>query len=263
MNTSQKFKKNIEIIDKDSLSTLRNTILDIIRSELPSIIGDIISKKLQPLIEDITEVKKALEATRQECSNFHKRLDGLQTLATEHSKKITQLETRINDLERAQQQQQQWARLQNLEIVGVPESSEESLVEIVGTLAKYSGLILKSEDIDFVHRVQPQRPSSGRPRSIVVRLRTRLLKDKFLSSARKLRGASSKEIGLSNNSGNRIYVNEHLTQLNKRLLKSVKVKAKETNFSYVWTRNCRIYMRKNDKSQPLLISTEADLKKIQ
>ncbi|KAL4721721.1 hypothetical protein ACJJTC_001702, partial [Scirpophaga incertulas] len=58
-----------------------------------------------------------------------------------------------------------------------------------------------------------------------------------------------------------IYINEHLTPYNKQLLKKCKEIAMKKEYKYVWTKNGRIYIRKNDTSPAIQIHEEEDLRK--
>lgn len=261
-NINKRTKKLTELPDPVSVTTLRTTIIDVIKSELPTIISTVIAKELKPLKEEISELKKSLIYIQQEHSELKKKCENLNIKTNDQSAKIIVLESQISKLEREHEQQQQWSRLQNLEIVGIPEIPDESPLDIITALAKRSGVDLKPEDIDFAHRVQPQRPASGRARSIVLRLKTRHMKDKLLSATRKLHGKTPKEVGLGSNNVTKIYVNEHLTQHNKRLLRLCKVRAKTLNYNFVWTKNCRIFVRKQENTPPLKITIETDLNKI-
>ncbi|VVC92492.1 unnamed protein product [Leptidea sinapis] len=108
--------------------------------------------------------------------------------------------------------QQQWGRLNNLEIVGLPEKSNESLPDIIRKIALHAGVALTSEQIEFIHRVQPRQHISGRPKPIVVKLSNRDLKDHILSGLRRKRGIQTSDIGISGSS-QKFFVNEHLTPI--------------------------------------------------
>ncbi|VVC96801.1 unnamed protein product [Leptidea sinapis] len=58
----------------------------------------------------------------------------------------------------------------NLEIVGLPQTSSESPVDLVLKIAEYAGVVLNRGGIDFAHRVQPQKAIAGRPKPIVAKL---------------------------------------------------------------------------------------------
>lgn len=68
------------------------------------------------------------------------------------------------------------------------------------------------------------------------------------------------------NNGNRkrIYLNENMTAYYKNLFWKVKTFARERNFKYVWYRNGKIMMRKdNDTAEVIHINGEEDLLKLQ
>ncbi|CAG5053574.1 unnamed protein product [Parnassius apollo] len=51
--------------------------------------------------------------------------------------------------------EQQWGRLSNLEIAGLPENSKESTSELIIKIASHAGIKLTDDQIVFAHRVQP------------------------------------------------------------------------------------------------------------
>lgn len=214
-----------------------------------------VSQQNEDLNKVISDLKKMLGANvaemkllREENKNLRQDMNGYVT--------------RIKMLEEENLKQQQWVRLQNLEIVGIPESKEENALDIVMKITDYIGADIQPNDIEFAHRVQPRHATSAaRGRNIVVHLKQRAAKDRVLAAARKHRGLTTTDVGVGRESS-KIFVNEHLTKENKMLLSSCKQKAKEINYKYIWTKNCRIYVRRNDSSPPLHIASPADLVKI-
>lgn len=158
----------------------------------------------------------------------------------------------------------QWSRMQNIEVTGIPENKEENTTDVITRVIQHIGVHIQSADIEFAHRVQPRHAASAakaRPRSVVVRFKQRATKDRIVAAARKYGNLSAKDLKMGDET-NRIFINEHLTKENKLLLNSSKLKAKEISFKFVWTKNCRIYVRRNETSPPILISSSVDLSKI-
>ena len=58
---------------------------------------------------------------------------------------------------------------------------------------------------------------------------------------------------------NKLYVNENLTQRRKRLFWLAKQKAKELDYKFIWTSNCQIFIREDEKAASLPIRTQYDL----
>jgi len=57
----------------------------------------------------------------------------------------------------------------------------------------------------------------------------------------------------------KLYVNKKLTQRQKQLLWLTKQKAKDLDYSYIWTYNGQIYVREDENSEKLHIKHESDL----
>lgn len=252
--------------DNTFSSTARTEILCAIRTELPEIIRSQINSEFQLLRQDFQALEDALKFTNTMYEDMKKVTEQqskqLKELRSENAnllQHVKDIDSRITSLERDSAKQQQWSRLQNVEIVGVPEVKNESTVDIVTKIAETVGMNLSAGEIEYAHRVQPMRAIAGRPRAIVARFKNRLTKDTLVSSARKRHGLTSGDIGVGGES-KKFYVNEHLTPANKKLLNECKIKAKENSIKFVWTKNCRIFTRKDELSPPIPISTEHELK---
>lgn len=240
-------------------------------------IENILDKKLLDIKNClITELRQMIKSEVNNCmSSFSTELHNLaashSSLQEEHiklSKECSELQGRVLCLEESlvnmsyqYSKQQQWARQQNIEIFGVPELKNESPVDIVIKIGKHVGINLNCHDIEFASRIQPYKPIRDRPRVIVAKMRTRLLKDNILSGLRRSHGITTSDIDIRGEP-KRIFVNDHLTPENKALFKKCKNLATELAYKFVWTKNCLIFVRKNEKSPALSIASEKDLVKI-
>lgn len=242
-------------------------ILEAIRNDLPGIIHDFISREFTNLKESLNEIEKSIkfisaryDDALKSISSIKEELNGLKKENVSLRNTLKDLQGTVGSLEHDLNKHEQWARLQNVEILGIPENKNECLPELVQNIAIKSGMTLGEGELEFVHRIQPRKSSSGKPRPIVVRFKSRQKKDAFLSSMRKRKNSTS-DLGIPGQS-KIFYVNEHLTQRNKKLLFLCKTRAKEFNYLFVWTKNCRIYVRKNETSPHILITNSNDLLKI-
>ncbi|XP_073958444.1 uncharacterized protein [Choristoneura fumiferana] len=179
----------------------------------------------------------------------------------ELEKMVTASEERILQLEKDFGSHQQWLRMNNLEVSGVPELANESPSDITIQIARHAGVTLQPDDIEFAHRVQPVQTQTDRPKNIVVKLRRRSLKDKILSGLKKSRGVNTADIGIGGDS-RKIFVHDHLTPANKFLLKNCKKICSEKGYEYVWVKNCSIYVRKADKQPYIHVRSALDFRKI-
>lgn len=87
------------------------------------------------------------------------------------------------------------------------------------------------------------------------------MKDQIVAAARKHRNLNAGQMGIVSET-DRVFINEHLTKDSKMLLSACKQKAREANYKYIWTKNCRVFVRKNEKSLPIPINSSLDLIKI-
>lgn len=239
----------------------REDLLILIRQELSTVLKEIISAELKPLINDIQDLKTSLSYLTNENSKLLEQIKSLESEKDNLTKRTDELELRVAKMQHENADRQQRERFLNLEIVGVPERKSENLSDLLKKIAEHAGVTVTGADIEHASRVQPRQPIVGRPRAIVVKLKSQLIKDSIISGLRKSRGVTTQDVGIAG-SERRFYVNEHLTIHNKDLLKKTKERAKSNFFTYVWVKNCRIFVRKSDAAPPLLIKSMEDLKKM-
>lgn len=246
--TSQELKAEISDLRKENIE-IKNYVRGL-------------DSKYDELREDINVLQKSAqfssdqqELDRKTVESLSKDMKAVQCFKheiEEVKKQNAELKYIINDNEQRE-------RLLNLEIMGIPEFKDEKLSEFITQIASKGGVVLEIGDIIHVNRVSPRSKVQGRPRVIIAKMRTRLLKDNIVAGTRKCH-LTTKALNIPGDS-RPIYVNEHLTVFNKLLLKKCKEQAKNKQYQYVWSKNGKIFIRKNDTAPALLISKEDDLKK--
>ena len=159
--------------------------------------------------------------------------------------KISSLKTEINEI-------QQYLRVNNLEVVGLPVpddvySDEDNLIRTFNLL---SDDVYCKNDIDISH-VVPSRRNDGK-RVVICKFVSRKKKFSILNSKK-----AKRDLKLDDNL---IFINEHLSGENRKLFAMASERKKLLEFKYLWTKNNgSIYMRKNDGSPPISITCEGDL----
>ena len=144
-------------------------------------------------------------------------------------------------------------RVNNLEVVGLPEASidepeEDVLISALNSLAGLEKEI-KIEYIDISHPIPTKRRDNKRV--VVVKFVSRMTKFDVLSAKKQNRNFKYK--------GNDIFINEHLSPINRTLFAHAAERKKALGFKFVWTKNGVTFMRKNETSQIITISKEEDL----
>ncbi|XP_013178998.1 PREDICTED: uncharacterized protein LOC106126076 [Papilio xuthus] len=230
----------------------------LIQTDLKSLKADITDLKL--LKTDIADVKASMEFVQYSVEMLTGKVSALDKEVQELKKSkddLSILQRQVSDLRTVAQEQDQRARMNNMEIKGVPMTNSENLFSLVTNIGNLIQCPITKDQINYIARV----PSRGnnRIKSIVVSVLNRYQKDDFVAAARKLT-ITAADLGLQG--GTRIFINDHLTVDNKILLNKAKALAKEKNFAFTWVKGSKIFMRRNPTSPIIAIRTEADLKKL-
>lgn len=232
----------LKIVKEELIEQLKATIFLELKNEILS------------LSSYTSQLQESYNNIQLENDTIKKDLELLQNRVSTAESEVLELRSQIG-------KQQQIARLNNLEVLGLPQISNECPTDLIIKIAKHAGVNLQEKDIEFAHRVQPFTKVQGRPKPIVTKLKDRKHKDAILSGLRRQRAVNTSDIGLGGKD-KRIFVNEHLTPENKLLLKRAKVIAKQNAFKFVWVKNCNIFLRKNEDSPVIYINCDKDLSKV-
>ncbi|CAG9112129.1 unnamed protein product [Plutella xylostella] len=208
--------------------------------------------------KNFTEIQSSTQFLASQNDDFIRKIAILESgkkNTDQTSDAVSILESKIDSLE-------QQARQCNLELSNVPEKRGENLLSLIESLGTLINLQIQQRDIISVHRVPHAQPDSTRPKNIVVKVSSRILRDNILSAFRLKKGVMANELGLSNNTKHKIYCNEHLTLSNKKLFRECREKAKKCEFKYVWVKHATILARESDHSPVVAIRSHKDLSKI-
>lgn len=275
MSEMRTFAQDIKIQNSDIKSELSqiNTSISEFRNELNSVKKDHakamsiineIQDKQATLSTDVVSLVNSLEFHSSQQSTLQDKFTKLEEKYKKNEgfeSELKSISNAIQDLKYEVEQQHQWERILNLEVSGIPETKSEDLCDLFLRIAKHVGVELTINDIAHATRIQPRQNVPGRPRNIIVKLKKRIHKDNIIAGMRKMRGLSTLDISMPGDS-RRVYVNEHLTVANKQLFKKCRDIAKSKSYQYLWIKNCRIFMRKNDTSPPVNIKNVMDLAKL-
>lgn len=114
-------------------------------------------------------------------------------------------------------------------------------------------------DIQAAHRI-PARGDSAQP--IIIKFTNQQLRNRFIAEAKKKK-LSCKDLNYTNNFNTKIYVNDHLSPDNKKLLYEAKNCVRNKSAKSAWSNGGKIYIKRNDNSPPTLIRDLRDLKTFQ
>jgi len=190
-------------------------------------------KRIEVLECQLFEKSKENENLRQEIKTINSKIEMKQDDAAQTDRdtlyQSDQTRKQINDLE-------QYTRTNNIRVYGLPdknavETPSQTIKAFLKEISEQQTDIDES-DIDIAHRLGKFNPN--KPRPVIIRFTSRLLKDDVMSLRKSLRQR-------------KIFVNEDLTRLNQEVFTAIRLRGKDEVKS-VWTRNGRIMIRRYDDS---------------
>lgn len=159
-----------------------------------------------------------------------------------------QLSTRIEELE-------QYQRSNNLELRGLPLEGEP--YQIVTKICDMLGEPIAVTDIDICHRVATAKSSE---KNIIVRFVNRSKRNAVMAKSKKKRLSTS---GLDlPGPDSPVFINDHLTRLNKQLLGAAIARKRVVKWRFVWTSGGKIFARKAEDAVAVRIASMQDLEKM-
>lgn len=265
----------------DTLTSFQQNMMSSLRELL-----DKQSDKLCKLSDDLREMKNEVSVLQQTSVTLSKEIKENKSNISSHQKltditnnKVCILETDLLEHKRlvaslSEQllDKEQQGRLNNLEISGIPFKKGENLHNILLNIAQKVGFSLSPSNIDYIHRVRryPHNSEKNGDASkiqlsevpnIVVRFTQRKEKSDMLAAVRARRNLTSADLNIDGASRS-VFVNDHLAPHNKILFGRARKCGKELQYKYIWSRDCKLFLRKTDTSNIIHISHESDLNKI-
>ncbi|CAB3225238.1 unnamed protein product [Arctia plantaginis] len=179
----------------------------------------IFREEINALISELREFREemlSLQADNKMCNDrvdlLEKRVGALEEKSDQHLyPDLTTLETTVRDLKLKLNEREQESLLNDIEVSG----------DVV--YAKRAG--------NGRRNYEESEEKAPRPRVIVVRLTRRETREELLHSARVRRGLTTKDIQLAG-TPRRVYINERLTQVNRKLFHKAREAAMHHNYRH-------------------------------
>ncbi|CAH2097822.1 unnamed protein product [Euphydryas editha] len=244
-----------------------SSLRDILRQELSITIQDMVSAQLKTINDQITGFRESMSFINEKFEEVKSTMAERATIIAHLQKENDQLRVSVKDLQTRLNTVELHMRECNVEINGIPEHRTENLVNTIAQLNATVGISISTDEIQHVTRVAKLNKRSDKPRSVIVKYRSTKHRDALLAAVSQFNRKnpddklSSHHLGIG---GPRapVYVSEHLTPGSKSLHAATRLKAKEMNYRFTWIRNGKVYVRKDEFSQAILIKTEDSLRLI-
>ncbi|KAL4704980.1 hypothetical protein ACJJTC_005466 [Scirpophaga incertulas] len=248
-------------------SKLRSIIKQELAGALNSTIKELVSTQLKDMAKQIKDMRESLAFFNSKYEDLKSALDERNVLIDNLNKDNTKLKSTVCDLSNRLNLVEQTMRESNLEINGIPENRQENVTNLMEQLMKTVDAPVSKEDILHVTRVAKLRKDNTTPRTVIVKLRTLRQRDAVLAAVAVYNKKNDKDklnsrhLGLGGTSSP-VFVAEHLSPANKALHAATRLKAKECKYKFVWVRNGRIFIRKDEFSQAVLIRSMENIASI-
>lgn len=251
-----------------SPSVTKTTDLDSMHSELKKMskrmsILDTLAEDMKSIKAEIQDLKSSVDYAHETVKAFSDKFSDMETrleLLENDRSELFSLKKRVEQMESTLKDNEQRARLNNIEIKGIPQKNSENLLDIVTKIGTVVNCNISNSQINYISRIPTRNDKKQDSKPIIVSFNNRYIRDNFVASARSHKSLTPKDLQLQGDG--RIFINDHLTLDNKLLLNKTKMLAKEKGFMYVWVKYSKIWIRKNSESRAFLIKSELDLLKI-
>ena len=229
-----------------------------------------LSKLLAPINSHLDELKQDVSVVKQFAQHMS---DGYDSFLLEIKELRSQLadtkreqlhmkaclatkDAEINTLSDKLNQLEQYQRNRNIILNGVPCTQGEDCKTIVCNIARKLNVDLDPRDLDVAHRLRTVKKSTAPP--IVAQFTSRNVRDCLLAK-KKLILTEGGFRGMK--VGDAVYLNEHLSNYNNRLLTLTKNLARQYGFKFAWFRDGRVLVREDTGCRPFVILSEDDARK--
>lgn len=258
---SQRFKRK-----RDDESALAISEL---REEMKSMISSVMSAQKQGFdsnyaaLKEIKQTNKCIEQTLEfltaQNDEFKKKIEFLE-------RKVNEDRVYINTLENKIETMQQDYKKTNFEIKNAPMKPNEDksdLVDMVLCLSNTIGCQLNKSDIKDIYRVRGKNLTTKNT-PIIVETSSTLLKNEVLKMSKAFNikqktKLCAKHLGFRTSEDTPIYLSSQLTAKGARLYFIARDLVKQKLYKYCWTAYGKIYLRKADNTEVILIKSEEQI----
>lgn len=200
----------------------------------------------------LEENTSVLKMQGEKFEKYFNLIDELTTENKQLKQKIKVLEERLEDVE-------QYSRCNAVEIHGIVQEPNENVVDIVKCVGKALDMNISDTMIDACHRLG-KKGNAVNPPGIIVKFVRRIDKEEFLRRRRVKRTLSTRHMGRTDDRP--VYVNEALSPARRKLLAMTRAVQREKNYKFLWVRNGKIFVRREENAAFTIITTQDDLSKL-
>lgn len=206
-------------------------------------------------LDEVLESNKSLTKIVEKLGKANAAL----ALENNHLKgKVEDLSARINLLE-------QRSFEADAELVNFPETKNENLKEIIVQVAKHVGYEIEQKEVLRAYRYHPLSSKNNTSGIITAKFASVDVKREIMMKFREKQVVTSEHIlqsATGRSTGAQLFLNDRLTPQNRKLLWQAKQIGKGYNYRFVWTRDGRIFMKREEGAKAMTITHSSQLVKL-
>lgn len=255
------------IADDTVLEMTKSSLREIIKQEISSAIKEVVTEQLKQISDLISDFRASLDFYNEKHEEMRVTLEQTPS-RVQILERDSKLQTSVHELTKRINLMEQHNRSTNIELQNVPENRSENLITTVLQLGKITKCQIEEAAIAHCTRIAKKDTKTSRPRSILVKFNTPRQRDTFLAAAINFNktNATNKlntsHLGIAAENPIPIYIVEHLSADNKALHAAARLRGKDLGYKFVWVRNGRIFMKKNDLSERIVITSQEVLNSV-
>lgn len=227
---------------------VQEKLCEILANSIKLIIGEILAPIERKLKSDIGEVNASIQSLQLKIDERSEQMKALQTANVDLSDKLWKERAARDELE-------QYSRRENLLFTGIPatiaertaaaqteqthltaETSETTTNKVISFCKDVLHVNIESSDISIAHRCKQRRGSNVPP--VLVRFIRRSKRDEVFRAKFHLKAYNA-----NRSPDDRAYVNEDLTESNRKLLGTARKAVSDSKLDSAWSSNCRIFVK--------------------
>lgn len=201
-----------------------------------------VSLSLEDLKSKITVVEAENAQLKSDVKTLNKENESL-------SRRVWDLESDLSDL-------QQYSRINNLEIRGIPPTRGEDIYSVLQSVAGAIGVTYQRQDISVAHRLPAPRDKRFHP-SVVVQLVSRTTRSQWILAAKQKKTRASDLV--TTFPPTPVFICDHLTGHNRAVLGHAKSLARQGKLAYAWSKDGKIFIRKTAESPAVRVRTKVEI----
>lgn len=240
-----------------------------------------LTDEIRFLRETVFSFKKEMETISSSVSKINKQLEEVVAHLSITDDRITSMENRsekegaflkqqVSSLQEQLNTQAQAHVRNEIEIIGLPESSNENLQHIAMVAANKLGVDLKDQDVEWITRAGPNQTKSIHSsvssrsevaqfcRPVVMRLVRRIKRDELLKATKGRKSVTASDLQVGDKP-TKVFFNERLTRENRLLFREARLRASQAGYKFCWTSNGFINVRKQEGCPAIRIRNSVEL----